>query len=346
MPPSASPDDTEAKTIEASNVSFTYPDGTEAVRDVSVTVETGEFFGFLGPNGAGKTTMIKMFVTLLEPTAGTIRVNGIDVRADPLGVRTTVGYTAQDTSVDPELTARENLEFMWDAYHMPRDRRADRVEELLELVDLADVADEKAGNFSGGMQKRLDIATSLLHDPQLAFLDEPTTGLDPKVRLELWDYFREINRRGTTMFLTTQYLEEADELCERIAVIADGEIVTVGSPAELKAQVGGDTLEIEFENATASELDRARAVIEDSGLFTDDDETVGLTDEGIVVSSARARRIGTELLLELREAGFTVVGFNVRSPTLDDVFLHFTGGTLEEAQQETAKSAVETEVTR
>jgi ABC-2 type transport system ATP-binding protein len=309
--------------IAAEGVELTYADGTQAVRGIDLTVPRGEFFGFLGPNGAGKTTTIKTLVTLLRPTAGTITVNGFDALEEGRAVRETVGYMAQETSIDPELTARENLRFACDSYGVPRSERADRIAELLDLVDLADVADKRADDFSGGMKKRLDAATALVHRPPLVFLDEPTTGLDPKARNRLWEYFRDINDRGTTIFLTTQYLEEADALCERLAVILDGEIVSQGSPAELKREVGGEILEVNVDGddpAKGTAADIARSV----DLF-EPGATVDVTTEGISVTSERARSKGTDLLVALRDAGVSVTGFNVRAPTLDDVFLAITG---------------------
>jgi len=178
----------------------TYSDGTEAVRGIDLDVPEGEFFGFLGPNGAGKTTAIKTFSTLLRPTGGSVRVNGFDTNEDPQSIRETIGYMAQETSVDEELTARENVKFACEAYGVPRDRRADRIDELLELVDLADVADKESEEFSGGMKKRLDVATALVHEPPLVFLDEPTTGLDPKARIRLWEYFRRSTSREPLCF--------------------------------------------------------------------------------------------------------------------------------------------------
>ena len=191
--------------IDAEEVVLTYSDGTEAVRGVTLSVPEGEFFGFLGPNGAGKTTAIKTFTTLLRPTAGTVTVNGFDVVEEAQSVRESIGYMAQETSVDEELTARENIKFACEAYGVPKTERSGRIDELLDLVDLAAVADKEADEFSGGMKKRLDVATALVHEPPLVFLDEPTTGLDPKARIRLWEYFREINEQGTTVFLTTQY---------------------------------------------------------------------------------------------------------------------------------------------
>ena len=330
--------------IEATDVVLTYSDGTEAVRGVTLSVPEGEFFGFLGPNGAGKTTAIKTFTTLLRPTSGTVTVNGFDVVEQARSVRESIGYMAQETSVDEELTARENIKFACEAYGVPRDERAGRIDELLDLVDLAEVADKEAKEFSGGMKKRLDVATALVHEPPLVFLDEPTTGLDPKARIRLWEYFREINRQGTTVFLTTQYLEEADELCDRLSVIQDGKIVATDSPDTLKSQVGGDVLDITLEDATDEERERAQGVARESGLF--EDGTIETTDEGITVTSERARRAGTDLLVALREADFTVTGFDIRSPTLDDVFLAITGEPASEESDESTDESVAAEVAR
>ncbi|WP_205596794.1 ABC transporter ATP-binding protein [Halostella salina] len=321
--------------IDVDGLQLTYGDGTEAVRDVSIAVPEGEFFGFLGPNGAGKTTTIKVLATLLRPTGGDVHVNGFDVERDARAVRESIGYMAQETSIDPELTARENVRFACEAYGVPRSDRDDRIDELLELVDLADVADKRSDEFSGGMKKRLDAATALVHRPPLVFLDEPTTGLDPSARNRLWEYFRRINDRGTTIFLTTQYLEEADQLCDRLSVIADGEIVAEGSPAELKREVGGEILDVNVAG-DADARRRAAEVAREGDVF--DDAAVEVTDDGITVTSPVARQRGTDLLVALRDAEVSVSGFNVRAPTLDDVFLAITG---ERAEAEDDAAAAE-----
>ena len=308
--------------IEARNVAVTYADGTEAVRGVDLLVECGEFFGFLGPNGAGKTTMIKTLVTLLRPTAGTVRINGFDALENPRTVRATIGYMAQETSIDPELTARENLRYACDAYGVPRADRSDRIGELLELVDLTDVANKEADDFSGGMKKRLDEATALVHRPPLVFLDEPTTGLDPSARNRLWKYFRRINDEGTSLFLTTQYLEEADQLCDRLAVIEGGAVVADGTPDALKRRVGGEILDVQLADPTRRE--RAVAIVREDGPFGAG-ATVEATTDGLAVTARDARSRGTDLLVAFRDAGIGVVGFDVRAPTLDDVFLAVTG---------------------
>jgi len=313
--------------IAVDGLELTYSDGTRAVRDVDLQVPEGELFGFLGPNGAGKTTTIKVLSTLLQPTGGSVRVNGFDVVDEPRNVRRTIGYMAQETSIDNDLTARENIRFACEAYGVPRSERADRIDELLELADLADVADKRANDFSGGMKKRLDAATALVHRPPLVFLDEPTTGLDPAARNRLWEYFRRINEEGTTIVLTTQYLEEADQLCDRISVIHDGEIVVTGSPEELKREVGGEVLDLELaEDGTDAE--RARDAVASTDAV--DRNAIDVTDDGLSITSPRAREIGTDVLLALRDAGIPVLGFNVRSPTLDDVFLAVTGEHVED----------------
>lgn len=327
-------DDGGTLAIEATNVGLTYSNGTEAVTDVTLRIPTGEFFGFLGPNGAGKTTMIKTLVTLLRPTKGRITVDGYDVQSEPTTIRESIGYMAQETSIDPSLTVRENLHFACRAYGVPKPERTDRIDDLLALVDLTDKEHSRAGTLSGGQKKRLDAATALAHNPPIVFLDEPTSGLDPAARNRLWGYFREINRQGTTVFLTTQYMEEADALCSNLAVIRDGEIVATGSPSELKSQVGGDILEISFDSSAETVLERASAVIEESEVMTPNEaETIQMTGEEISVTSSRARRIGSDVLVQLTEAGFDITGFNVRSPTLDDVFLALTGETTPNATQ-------------
>jgi ABC-2 type transport system ATP-binding protein len=331
--------------IEARNVELTYSDGTEAVRGVDLTVPRGEFFGFLGPNGAGKTTTIKILATLLNPTDGTVTVNGYDVESQSREVRASIGYMPQETSVDEELTARENLRFACESYGVARSERGDRIDELLDLVDLADVADKRADGFSGGMKKRLDAATALVHRPPLVFLDEPTTGLDPKARNRLWEYFRRINDAGTTIFLTTQYLEEADQLCDRIGVIKAGELVAEGSPTELKRRVGGEILDVELDDGDDARREAAE-VARTADIF-EGGATVETTAEGITVTSERARSRGTDLLVALRDAGLTVTGFNIRAPTLDDVFLAITGEHVEDATAADPEPAGEpTEVTR
>ena len=331
MPPSTPADDGSAgresarangpPAIRTENLELEYSDGTRAVDGLSLTVPRGAFFGFLGPNGAGKTTFIKILATLLHPTAGSVAVNGFDLAEAPQAIRETIGYMAQETSIDGELTARENLEFACRAYGVPRTDRAARIEELLELVELADVADKPAGDFSGGMKKRLDAATALVHDPPLVFLDEPTTGLDPTSRQKLWRYFESINARGQTVFLTTQYLAEANELCDSLAVIQEGQIVASGTPAELKQAVGGQVLSVEIPD---SELERAvSTLLRVEGL--DRENAIEVTDDGLSIPASAVDGTPVDLLVALRDADVRIERFDLREPTLDDVFHAVTG---------------------
>jgi ABC-2 type transport system ATP-binding protein len=212
-------------------------DDIEAVRGVDLSVDAGEVFGFLGPNGAGKSTTVRMLTTLLSITSGSAQVAGIDVAADPDGVRHRIGVALQEAGLDARQTGRELLVLQARLFGLTAPEAAARAEELLELVELQDAADRRIKGYSGGMKRRLDLASALVHEPEVLFLDEPTTGLDPASRLTIWDEVRRINERGTTVFLTTQYLEEADALCDRLAIIDDGQIVREGTPARLKADL-------------------------------------------------------------------------------------------------------------
>jgi ABC-2 type transport system ATP-binding protein len=209
----------------------------EAVRGVDLRVAAGEIFGFLGPNGAGKSTTIRMLTTLLSITSGSARVAGVDVTHEPDAARRRMGVALQEAGLDPRQTGRELLILQGRLFGLGGGDAATRAEELLALVELEDAADRRIKGYSGGMKRRLDLASALVHEPEVLFLDEPTTGLDPASRLTVWDEVRRINGRGTTVFLTTQYLEEADALCERLAIIDDGRIVRQGTPAELKAEL-------------------------------------------------------------------------------------------------------------
>ena len=236
----------------------------EAVRGVDLQVAQGEVFGFLGPNGAGKSTTVKMLTTLMTITSGTARVAGIDVATEPDAVRRKIGVALQEAGLDLRQTGRELLVLQCQLFGSSRPEAVKRAEELLRLVDLEEAADRRIKGYSGGMRRRLDLASALVHDPEVLFLDEPTTGLDPASRLTVWDEVRRINDRGTTVFLTTQYLEEADQLCDRLAIIDGGVIVREGTPAQLKAELrarrGGDaepTLDEVFLDATGRTRERA-----------------------------------------------------------------------------------------
>jgi len=227
----------------------------DAVRGVDLRVESGEVFGFLGPNGAGKSTTVRMLTTLLSITAGVARVAGLDVAREPDAVRERIGVALQEAGLDVRQSGRELLVLQGRLFDLSADDAATRAEELLELVELTDAADRRVKSYSGGMKRRLDLASALVHRPDVLFLDEPTTGLDPASRVTVWDEVRRINERGTTVFLTTQYLEEADQLCDRLAIIDDGRIVREGTPSKLKADLGAQlgrevTLDDVFLDAT------------------------------------------------------------------------------------------------
>jgi len=328
-----SPDRDESLAIDAQDVHVTYGDGTEAVKGVDLAVRSGEFFGFLGPNGAGKTTIIKTLSTLLHPTQGSIRIDGADVETETHTVRQSIGYMAQETSVDEELTARENVRFACEVYGVPSEERDERIEALLELVNLTEDADRRAETFSGGMKKRLDAATVLVHRPPVVFLDEPTTGLDPEARIQFWEYLRDINDRGTTVFLTTQYLEEIDRLCDRLALLEDGRIVAVDTPQALKSSVGGEVLDLVLAEPTDAEKHRAGRIVRRSDAV--EATRIEPTDDGITVTAADAHGGVSGLVVTLHEAGLTVTGFDIYSPTLEHVFLQLTDADAEAVGAET-----------
>ncbi len=259
--------------IEAIDVRkrYTGKDGdVEAVRGVSLAVPPGQVFGFLGPNGAGKSTTVRMLTTLMTLTSGTARVAGIDVTVDPHGARRKIGVALQEAGLDPRQTGRELLVLQARLFGLSRAAAAARAAELIELVELTDAADRRIKGYSGGMKRRLDLASALVNQPEVLFLDEPTTGLDPASRLTVWDEVRRINEQGTTVFLTTQYLEEADQLCDRMAIIDGGVIVRDGSPAELKAELQArtgsasePTLDDVFMDATGRNRDRVAGDVQE-----------------------------------------------------------------------------------
>jgi ABC-2 type transport system ATP-binding protein len=261
-----------APALVAEGLVKNYKDGdatVEAVRGVDLEVRTGEIFGFLGPNGAGKSTTVRMVTTLLTITAGRAEVGGIDVAGEPDKVRRLIGVALQEAGLDPRQTGRELLVLHGRLFGLSRQDAARRAEELLALVELEDAADRVTKGYSGGMQRRLDLAAALVHEPDVLFLDEPTTGLDPASRLTIWDELRRINARGTTIFLTTQYLEEVDQLCDRLAIIVDGRIVRQGTPQQLKDALSDHvdgrppTLEDVFLEATGKTRERKAGEVQE-----------------------------------------------------------------------------------
>jgi ABC-2 type transport system ATP-binding protein len=318
---------TGGQAIEARSLRRTFKGGVEAVRDIDLSVAEGEIFGFLGPNGAGKTTTVRMFCTLLPPTAGSASVAGVDVVADEAEVRRRIGVALQEIGLDPVQTGRELLELQCGLYGITGADAKARAQELLELLGLTDAADRRTKTYSGGMKRRLDLASALVHSPDVLFLDEPTTGLDPASRRTVWAEVRRINDSGTTVFLTTQYLEEADELCDRLAIIDAGEIVAEGTPEELKARMGHDVVTLALGGADAAATEAALADLQ--GL-----ERVVPEHDALALYVADGAGSIAEIVRRLEGAGIRVGAITVSRPSLDDVFLHATGRRLEGAGED------------
>ena len=303
----------------------------EAVAGIDLQVDRGEIFGFLGPNGAGKSTTVRVLTTLLRPTAGRAFVAGHDVVSEADAVRRSIGVALQEAALDPLMTGRELLHLQAVLHGIGRAEGRARAGELLEKVGLAGAADRRVGTYSGGMRRRLDLGLALVHQPQVMFLDEPTTGLDPNSRLALWEEIRAMNRTGTTVFLTTQYMEEADRLAARVAIIDEGHIVAEGTPAQLKAKVGDPTLTV----ALASEDDRGPVtdVLAPFGEAVD-----GGSGHAAIRLHGGAGRLG-RVARALEEAGLAVEGLELHAPTLDDVFHQATGRRLEGAEDAAAEAS-------
>jgi ABC-2 type transport system ATP-binding protein len=308
----------------------------KAVRGVNIQVEEGEIFGFLGPNGAGKSTTVRILVTLLPPTSGTGTVLGHDVVGERTTVRRLIGVALQEAGLDPKQTGRELLTLQGKLYGLRGQVLATQVGEVTELVGLTDAIDRRIQTYSGGMKRRIDLASALLHRPRVLFLDEPTTGLDPLSRALIWDRIRELRSRyGTTVFLTTQYLEEADELADRVAIIDQGRIVRQGTPAALKAEVGADVIDVAVDER---ETGAARVAIEEmqaSGALPKG-ELRG-TESGYTLFVPDGPQNIAVLIRGLDRAGVRFGAVSVSRPTLDDVFLAATGGRMAEAAERPAE---------
>jgi ABC-2 type transport system ATP-binding protein len=313
--------------IEARSLRRTFKGGIEAVADIDLTVFAGEVFGFLGPNGAGKTTTVRMLCTLLPPTAGSATVAGLDVVKHGAEVRRRIGVALQEIGLDPVQTGRELLELQAGLYGITGRRGRERAEELLELVGLTDAAERRTKTYSGGMKRRLDLASALVHAPDVLFLDEPTTGLDPASRLTIWDEVRRINAGGATVFLTTQYLEEADKLCDRLAIIDEGSIVAEGTPEQLKAEMGHDVVSVSLDGADVGATETALTELPGLERVVSEPDALALYVEDGAGSIA-------EIVRRLDRDRIDVGAISVARPSLDDVFLKATGRRLEGQQQE------------
>jgi len=312
--------------ILASGLVRTFGSGSDEVRavdGVDLEVRSGEIFGFLGPNGAGKSTTVRMLTTLLRPTGGSARVAGYDVVTEADAVRRNIGVALQDAAIDPLMTGHELLRLQAVLYGLPRGQHRSRADELLERVGLSSAGDRRVGTYSGGMRRRLDLALSLIHEPTVLFLDEPTTGLDPMSRMALWEEIRRLNGEGTTVLLTTQYLEEADQLADRVAIIDRGRIVREGAPEALKAGVGSPTL---FVRVGTDQESAASEVLARFGELRPTAEGmlgVGLSGGAGEVSS---------VVRALDDDGIAVDHLELSAPSLDDVFAEATGHRLEGAE--------------
>jgi len=313
--------------IEVENISKCFGDFC-AVRELSFCVEEGEIFGLLGPNGAGKSTLIRMLTTLLVPTSGTARINGFDVVRQSNEVRKSIGVIPQAMTSDLDLSAEENMNIFGKLYGVPRARRERIVGELLAAVELANWADKPVKNLSGGMRRRLEIARGLVHEPKIFFLDEPTTGLDPVSRVAVWEMLMKLkHQRDLTILMTTHYMDEADKLCDRTAIVDHGRLVAIDSPTRLKASIPGtNILEVSFSSVpegwqkTLESLADVESVTPEDGVFR--------------IASDNGPKTTIELMEAVRRAGIEIASLSVQSTTLDDVFVHYTGRQLRDNLQD------------
>ena len=295
----------------------------KAVDGVDMTVRKGEIFGFLGPNGAGKTTVIRILVTLLAPTSGSITVAGYDAVRQPVQVRLRIGAALQDAALDNKQTGRELLRLQGQLYGLSRRQINGRIADLSDLVDIGEAMDRLIGTYSGGMKRRLDLAAALIHNPEVLFLDEPTTGLDPVSRSRVWQEVRDINDKlGVTIFLTTQYLEEADALAHRIGIISRGRLAVQGTPQELKRARGSDLIIAKVDG----DVDAAVDALKSTGRVN----SVEVHGNELTVSVGNGAALISAVALALDHRGVAIQELTLRTPTLDDVFLHVTGGRLQD----------------
>jgi ABC-2 type transport system ATP-binding protein len=312
--------------VEVDNITKRFGDFC-AVDGLSFNVGHGEVFGLLGPNGAGKSTLIRMLTTLVPPTSGTARINGFDIVRAANDVRACIGVIPQAMTSDLDLSAEENMSIFAKLYGIPRERRRRTISELLDAVDLGQWADKPVKMFSGGMRRRLEIARGLVHEPRIFFLDEPTTGLDPVSRVAVWEMLSRLkHERDLTILVTTHYMDEADKLCDRIAIVDHGKLVALDSPLKLKASIPGkNILEVSFADVPPGWAETLQALPDVADVRAD--------DHVFRISSNNGPRTTVELMETARQAGVAVVSLSVQSTTLDDVFVHYTGHQLRDALQ-------------
>jgi ABC-2 type transport system ATP-binding protein len=309
--------------ISVQNLKKYYKD-VKAVDDVSFEVNEGEVFGFLGPNGAGKTTTIKMLVTLLRPTEGTAKVVENDIVKNPDKVRNNIGIVFQEPALDDRLTGRENLDFHARMYGMKKEKREERIRDVLKLVDLEDKANALVKTYSGGMKRRLEIARGLMHHPKILFLDEPTLGLDPQTRRSIWDYIKDLNEKEKiTIFLTTHYMEEADFLCNKVAIIDHGKILVIDEPSNLKSQLGNDIITISCSNSElCSELLKKEKWV----------DSIKTVNSSIIIGTKEVEKKLPIIVKMAENHNVEIKTIDIRKPTLEDVFLNYTGRKIREEE--------------
>ncbi|HEY3919777.1 MAG TPA: ATP-binding cassette domain-containing protein [Stellaceae bacterium] len=299
----------------------------EAVRDLDLDVDKGEIFGLLGPNGAGKTTAMRMLCTLLVPSSGKATVTGFDLATQAGEIRRHIGYVGQKGGMEQVATGRENLMLHAQLYRMTKAEAARRTDALIERLNLAHFADRKTETYSGGQRRIFDLASGVINAPELLFLDEPTTGLDPQSRVRVWDEVRALHEQGTTIFLTTHYLEEADELCDRVAIVDLGRIVALGTPAALKKQIAGDILTVNYD--TADRAQAAARLLEGNALVLERQEI----DGGLQLYVDRGDEALPVILRVLGQGGAAPKSVHLSRPSLDDVFLKLTGRSMRDSEQ-------------
>ena len=320
-----------AAAVLIKNLRKSYGD-VSAVKDISFTVQRGEIFGLLGPNGAGKTTTIRCLCTLAKPDGGKIEVGGANAIADPKAVRQRLGYVAQEVAIDKVLTGRELLKLQAALYHLPKQAIGDRVEQLIEVLGLQDYADKKTGTYSGGIRKRLDLAAGLLHQPEVLVLDEPTVGLDIESRMVVWEFLQALREAGTTVLITSHYLEEIDALADRLAIIDKGKVIAEGTPSDLKDKLGGDRVTLRIREFTPlEEADKAKHILE-SLPFVDSVivNTVQGNSLNLIVKPGQSSL--SKIEQSLSEADLPTFSLAQSRPSLDDVYLAATGQTIMDAE--------------
>ena len=326
-----------AAAVLIENLRKSYGD-VEAVKDISFTVQPGEIFGLLGPNGAGKTTTIRCLCTLAQADGGKIEVGGVSAIANPKAVRQRLGYVAQEVAIDPVLTGRELLKLQAALYHLPSKSISDRLEQLIEVLGLREYADKKTGTYSGGIRKRLDLAAGLLHQPEVLVLDEPTVGLDIESRMVVWEFLQALRAAGTTVLITSHYLEEIDALADRLAIIGQGVVIDEGTPSQLKDKLGGDRVTLRIREFTADEeADKAKQILQSLPFV---EEVIINAVQGnslnLIVQSGQSSL--SKIEQSLAEVDLPTFSLAQSRPSLDDVYLAATGQTIMDAEMAAAST--------